>query len=365
MSEEERKDAPVEKPIDDDEFLDEHPIEKKVEEPVEEPKVEEKTPEPEPEKPAEPARPRQDHYDYDDPRLAAIEDARIRWNKSYRKMSMIKTFVAIGSLAVIILGWIIPTVTMKDAGALPLYIALGIALVGISAVLVFSLIQRKKDKQFVGEYFQAYYNNINEYAFDGLGIENIQGDYTNKVTDDEVNACGLYPGANSIGSRESITFTYKNMDCALADMAIQKSGTKGLATVFVGKYLRTHNSLEFPAEGRLMLYFKGNDRAIPPLAIEGLSPIEEKSKFAVYGPATLKKVLTHKIKTALNQIHTDSLLVDVAITIESGRTYWCLGYEDDLMVLPSKEPFDPHYVQGYKAQIQQILNIALLMNEKE
>ena len=363
MSEEEvKQETPVEnEDVNEDDFLDERPVE--TPEIVEEkPVEEEKKPEEEKKEEEPPRRPILKSYEYEDKRLEDIEAARIIWNKGYRKMSLIKTIVAISVLALIVVGWVVPTVTIQNAGALPLYIALGIAAFGILLIVGFGFIQKKKDKEGVAAYFNAYYDALNGYVFDGLGIE-INGNYECKVDNAEVEASGLYPGFAQVGSREAITFTYKNMDCALADMAVQKNVSKGLETCFVGKYLRTHNNLQFPCDGKLIIYFKGNSRAIPPLAIADMKPIEEHDRYAVYGPEPLKKALTHKIKTALNQIRTDSLLVDVAISIEPGRTYWALGYEDDLMVLPNKDAFDPYYVMEYKKQIRMFLDIALTMNE--
>lgn len=356
--------------MNEDEFLDERPEEEPVPEAVEEPAPIEEAPSEEvaPEEveeveEPEPVHEKKERYDYSDPRLEAIENGRILWNKGYRKISAIKLIVALVVLVLIVLGWVIPTTTMKDAGAVPLYIALGVAGVGIIAVLIFSIVQKRYDKAGIAKYFGVYYDNLNAYAFDGLGIDDIQGNYDSKITGEEISASGLYPGADTSGSRENITFTYKGMDCAMADVAIQKASSKGLRTVFVGKYLRTHNNLHPDCEGNLIIYFKGNDRAIPPLAIEGLTPIESNKRYAVYGSAPLKKLLTHKFKEALAQIRTNSLLVDVAISITEGRTYWALGYEDDLMVLPNREPFDPHYVEQYKEHIRMFLDMALLLNE--
>lgn len=360
---EEAKEEPVEEVNpNEDEFLDEHPIEPT---PVEEAPQEEEKEEEKPEEEDIPKRPKLASYEYDDDRLASIETSRVIWNKGYRKTSMIKMVLSIIVLAIIIAGWIVPTLVLKDAGPTPLYVALGIAAVGIGVILIFGMVQKKKDRAGIDAYFTAFYNAINSYVFEDIGVQNISGTYADKVAETEVEACGLYPGFAQVGSRDNITFTYQNMDCAIADMAVQKNASRGLQTVFVGKFLRTHNTLEVPGEEKLILYFKGNSRAIPPLVIEEMKPIEETKTYAIYGPESAKKALTHRVRTALNQIRTDALLVDVAISIESGRTYWLLGYEDDLMVLPNRDAFDPYYVQEYKGQIHQILDIALMMNESK
>ena len=222
MNEDEvKQETPVEnEEVNEDEFLDEHPVEPIV---AEEPKpeaTEEEKPVEEPKEEEPPRRPVLKSYEYEDKRLEDIENARIIWNKGYRKMSLIKMIVAVVVLTLIIVGWIVPTLTMPNAGPVPLYIALGIAAAGILAIVGFGFIQKKKDREGVAAYFTAYYNALNGYVFDGLDIE-VNGNYENKVDDAEVEASGLYPGFAQVGSREAITFTYKNMDCAIADMAVQ------------------------------------------------------------------------------------------------------------------------------------------------
>ena len=166
----------------------------------------------------------------------------------------------------------------------------------------------------------------------------------------------------SVGSRDNITFTYRDMTCALADAAASVDGGKALQTIFVGKYLRTHNKLNVSDEG-LLIYFSGNERALPPEKMKTLHLCERTKRFKMYGSSQDKKVLGKKIRDGLARIRTDKLLVDVTIVIKPGRTYWYLGYEDDIMVLPNEKPFDTRFIKEYRWQIADILETARFMNE--
>ncbi len=302
-------------------------------------------------------------YEYPEEHLAAIEAGRKAWNKDYKKWSVWKVVISIASLALIIAGWVIPSLVMKEnAGSVPLYVALGCAVFAILVMLVYGAIQKKKGKEIIRDYFNVYYNNLNAYVFDGLEIENLRGDVDAKITKEEFTASGLFAKTTSVGSRENITFTYKGMDCALTDAASQEdTGNRGLRTTFVGKYLRTHNTFEGTDEG-LVLYFKGNDRALPPAGLSSLNLLEEAKYFNIYGLAADKKKLTSEQLSALKSIDTGKLLVDVTVVIKPGKTYWYLGYEDTLMVLPNQDPFNPNYALVYKKQIAKILEIAAALN---
>ena len=362
-NEEEKKLTPPVEEIDDD-FADATPFVSEAEkEPEPEPEPEpqpavEETPEPE----EEPVPEQEYSSDYDDPRFESIEAARSIWNKSYKKMARIKFIVSIVVLLGILAGWLIPTLLMKNNGMVPLYIGLGAAVAGIAIILIFGYFQRRHDKEDIRVYFNTYFDAVNSYTLGDLGITNITGTVDDKVTKDEFLAPGIFESVASVGSRDNVVFTYKGMECALAESAAQKDAGKALQTIFVGKYLRTHNNVEVGEDG-LVLYFSGNDRALPPAKLESLHIVEKNSRYTVYGSAADKKVLTKKFREALGKIRTNKLLVDITLVIKSGRTYWYLGYEDDIMVLPNDKMFDPRFIKQYKGEIELILNAALLLNE--
>lgn len=366
MNEEEKKnELPVEEEIDED-FADAalptpEPEEgetapEQPEEPAEE-LVEQAPEEPEP-----PAIEEQFSSEYDDPRLERIENARIIWNKAYKKTSRIKFFVSITILIVILTAWLIPTILIRDRGLFPLYIGLGAAVAGVVGLLILNYTLRRGDKVKIQAYFQEYFAAINEYTLGDLGAKNIEGSVDSKITKEEFLEGKAFDQAATVGSRDNIVFTYNDMECAMAEAAAQVDGGKALQTIFVGKYLRTHNSVEVSDPEGLLLYFMGNERALPPAKMNQLHLCENGSRYRVYGSSADKKVLTKKVRDALAKIRTDKLLVDVCVVIQTGRTYWYLGYEDDIMVLPNDKPFDPRFVKKYKEQIALILDAALALN---
>lgn len=360
----------------DDDFADAHPF---VPTPAEEPKPEE------PEAPKEEISPEEEEVplteeeepedlgehaelqgepdlQYDDPNLLAIEEARKKWAAYNRKSGRIKFLYSTIILLAILAGWLIPTLTMRNSGTTPLIIGLIGAVAGIAILAIAGVVRQKAAKGVLRDYFNAYYDSVNAYTLKPLGVDDIQGDVDCKITTEEFLEGGAFDKVASVGSRDNITFTYRDMTCALADAAASVDGGKALQTIFVGKYLRTHNKLNVSDEG-LLIYFSGNERALPPEKMKTLHLCERTKRFKMYGSSQDKKVLGKKIRDGLARIRTDKLLVDVTIVIKPGRTYWYLGYEDDIMVLPNEKPFDTRFIKEYRWQIADILETARFMNE--
>ena len=360
----------------DDDFADAHPF---VPTPEEEPKPEE------PEAPKEEVSPEEEEIplteeeepedlgehaelqgepdlQYDDPNLLAIEEARKKWAAYNRKSGRIKFLYSTIILLAILAGWLIPTLTMRNSGTTPLIIGLIGAVAGIAILAIAGVVRQKAAKGVLRDYFNAYYDSVNAYTLKPLGIDDIQGDVDCKITTEEFLEGGAFDKVASVGSRDNITFTYRDITCALADAAASVDGGKALQTIFVGKYLRTHNKLNVSNEG-LLIYFSGNERALPPEKMKTLHLCERTKRFKMYGSSQDKKVLGKKIRDGLARIRTDKLLVDVTIVIKPGRTYWYLGYEDDIMVLPNEKPFDTRFIKEYRWQIADILETARFMNE--
>ncbi len=362
--------GPIVEPIDDDDFADtkrnaeieaaklkkqEEDAVKKEEE--EEEEALEELPDPFPE---------QASYVYTDDLLDNIEKARVAFYKEYKKINGIKIALSVVGLAIIILFWILPNALKwgGDNSVVPMVVSLSVA-AGVLALLgVMSFFTRKANDKRVKAYFGVLYENLNQYIFSGIPAENIQGKVEDKISKDEFAACGMYPGASSIGSRDNITFTYHDMDCALADAAAQKEAGKAMQTVFVGKYLRTTNNFQ-GKEGGLVIYFRGNKRALPPEILPKLNLLEKNKFYKIYGDPSDKKYLTPKIRSMLKEIHTNKVLVDVAIAIKPGKTYFALGYEDSLMVLPMQKPFNPGPTREYKEELATFLELAYAFYEKK
>ena len=363
MLEEKKDETPeTKKPVEEEsDFADEA---KPVSAPVEEKPVEEKKPEQPkvdlfaekeaPEAPAEvaPAKGKAPEvkYDYVDEDLQAIETARVNFFKIYKKQNLIKWIVT-GIILVAILGtWLGVTLTgngTQNWATVTILVVVAVAVIGLG---VYSVMFRKKLDKAMKGYFADYYTHNNHYVF-GDQISSLTGTVDDKLDATMFNAAGLYKNVAKVGSRDCLHFVYKGKSIVMADAAGQINGQKSLQTCFVGKFIAVPNANE---GAEIIIYLKGNKRALPPTTLDNYQVLEDGKTMVVYGPADGKKILTHAVREALAAIDTDATLVDVAISVKRGMTYIAMGYEDNLMVLPMDKPFNPAPTMELKKNMSQV-----------
>ncbi len=299
--------------------------------------------------------------DVNDDNLVSIESARSAFHKEYKKQNVIKWIVTAVALVLIVLGYVIPNVVpgLKEE-TWTIYITLGVLLVAIIALGVYSFISRKKIDVLMSDYFAKYYTYTNAYAFNGYGVSDMSGGVADKISPEELSACNLYSDVVKVGSRDLISFSYHGDTIKLVDCAAQTRGQKNsLRTVFVGKMVVAPN--KYDGEG-IIVYLKGNKRALPPTNTADLSVLEDHKDYVVYGKKGNRKGLTKKALDILKTVKTDKTLVDLAVSIRPGNTYFLMGYEDNLMVLPLEKPFDPAPTVHFRNDIGKVLSVIDSLN---
>ena len=356
-------DFPTENKEPESDFADEVKEESKPEE-AEAP-VEEKEPEPEvnlyKEEETEEAKEIEAPIDSDDENLLSIEKARSSFHKEYKKQNIVKWIVTSVALLLIVLGYVIPNVVpgLKEQ-SWTIYITMGVLLLAIIALGIYSFTSRKKIDALMSDYFSKYYSYTNAYAFNGYGISDLSGGVSDKISPEELSACNLYSNIAKVGSRDLISFSYHGDKIKLVDCAAQTRGEKNtLRTVFVGKMVIAPN--KYDGEG-IIVYLKGNKRALPPTNTAGLSVIEDHDDYVIYGKKGNRRGLTKKALDTLKTIKTDKTLVDLAVSIRPGNTYFMMGYEDNLMVLPLDKPFDPMPTAHFRDDIGKVLSVIDSLN---
>jgi hypothetical protein len=301
-------------------------------------------------------------YTYEDPELQGIETARVNFFKLYKHENLIKWIVTGGILVVILAAWLTVTFVPSLSNTTPgIAIILSVVAVAVVVLGVFSVLFRKKIDKAMKAYFAEYYAHNNAYVYAGQ-VSDIKGGVDDKLDAAVFNAAGLYKGVVKVGSRDCLHFTYKGKAITMADAAGQVNGQKSLQTCFVGKYFAVPNTNE---GAEIIIYLKGNKRALPPTTLDTLPVLEDSKTMVVYGPADGKKILTHEVREALKAINTDATLVDVAISVKRGMTYIAMGYEDNLMVLPMDKPFNPAPTMELKENMVQLFALLDAFDPKE
>ena len=296
---------------------------------------------------------------YADAALQKIEDARLEFYGKYKFHNNLKLVVTVicfmAILLVIFLKEVIANGTFQG---LPLIIAI----LALAVAYGYSVYVKRKFNNKMKTYFELYFKSINDYALSSKGFKDVELQKPGKITLDEFKECQLYKDVCEAGSRGLTTFKYNKVEMSVVDCAGNIKDAKRMRPVFVGKMVRAKAS--YKGEKPVIIYLKGNDRALPPTNLEGIKKQEEDKKMIVYSNnEDYKKVLTAKARKTLEEIKTEKVLVDVAVSIYKGKAFAMLGYDDPLMVLPLQNEFDDAPTIKYKKDIEVVAKLLEALNK--
>lgn len=305
-------------------------------------------------------------FEYEDDCLKEIEDERTVFAKFVKKHNILKWIVALVGLCIIGFACIgLPTFFVDSEGnqlpfVMPTMIFTVVITLGgiITYVLLFKRFINKK----VSHYFNTYYSNTSKYVFNDKNFSSFELQKPDKIAKIQFDENYLYKDVAEVGSRGLVDFTYKDRKCMVCDCAAQVKDSKRIYPIYVGKYLV--GPAKYDGDERIVIYIKGDDRAIFPNNLEDLELVLENDNFNVYtNNKNWKKVVNATVIKKLNSFKTGSQLVDVAISIYGGHTYICLGYDDPIMVLPFEHAFDPSPIKEYKKELLLACNLIWVLSK--
>ncbi len=299
-------------------------------------------------------------FKYEDKSLEDIETGRLAFYKIIKKENIVKWVVSIASIALLLVSF----VYMIQQDATPIKVT-GYCLIGVSLAIIIAyyFLAKKFNNKKMGVYLKRYYGDINAYVFSQSCFNDVHGNIDGKIENNEFNSSLLYKNVSTIGSRNIVNFKVgNNLECKMCDCAAQMTTMKKLEPLFIGKYLIAPNN--YKGDQQIVIYLTGNNRALPPNNVEHMSKVVDTRKMVIYTEnKNYESIVNAKVRKAINEIVTNNVLVDFCISITKGKTYFGLGYDDCLMVLPLQEKFNPLPVYKFKKDMAIVADIITNLNK--
>ena len=251
--------------------------------------------------------------EYDTDNLKNIEVAREIFLKQYKVQNIVKWIVSIAALGLIILGWLV---------FLPIsvYLTIGSIAASLLLILLYNFFIKRYLNGKMKIYFDEFYKNTTEFIFEGKDYTDVDFKVENKIEAVQFTENEIYKDVVQVGSRNLTTYKYRGMPISVCDAAGQTKSAKSLVPVFVGKYFIADNNYE--GDEPIIVYLKGNDKALPPTNVAHLEVISDDNKIAIYSNnKEAAKFVNKKVQALLRKINTDDILIDVAISIKKGKTF--------------------------------------------
>ena len=294
--------------------------------------------------------------------LNVIEESRQELYQAYKKQNVIKIVVSLLGIGVLIFAFIgVPNI-IKGEEYNTLRISLMVVMAAISLLIMFtySFVVRRSMNKKLRTYFDTLYETLNKYHFDGE-LELLEGGAKKTLEKIQFDEAYLYKNVIQVNSRNVCDVKYHGLNFLVADAGAKINNGKSMQTIFVGKFFIAPANYN---DEQIIVYLKGDKRSIPPTNIDDIKLVFDDEKMSVYSNnENWNKVVNAKFKQALFQIKPDNTLIDVAVSIRDGKVFVCLGYDDDLMIIPLEKPFNPTPNKEYKEDLLKTVKFIELLNK--
>lgn len=318
------------------------------------------------EKPTEPeeAPKLEEDTDYESSPLERIETERAEFLKKYRRQSVYKTLVGVAGIALIAFAFLlVPNLIPDSKNAARISVMVVCGVIAVAGMFLYNFLMKKHTNKLMKHYFHTYYGAVTEYSFsDVIEQENVTCNVDEKITEDEFKNNNLWKDVVQVGSRAATYVKYRDIDLKLVDAAGQIKDGKRMKPIFVGKYIIAKTT--YSDENPIVIYLKGDKRAIPPTNVDGVKCVFDDNRMSIYSNnSQWSRFVTKKVKDALNKLKTKNDLIDVSISIQAGVAYICLGYDDSLMILPLEHPLNARPIKQFKRDLVPTLEFVELINK--
>lgn len=306
-------------------------------------------------------------YEYSSAYLENIENLRIEFNKKYKKNNYIKWIVSFVAIAILLFAFfgvpnIVPNGENNSNNPLQISLMVSLAVISLGIMLGYSIFSKKRINKKSRAYFSELYTNITSYIFDDEKYQDVTCDAQRKIEKIQFDENELFKDVFEVGSRATTEFTYQGIPVLLCDCAAQIQTAKRAKPVYVGKYLVAPSN--YLNDELIAIYVKGDQRSLPPTNLGDIKCLFDNDKLAIYSNnKQATKIITTKIRNLILKIKKGNSLVDIAISLKQGKCFICLGYDDDLMVLPLEHPFNPRPYEEFKEEIAATMELIQELNK--
>lgn len=302
-----------------------------------------------------------ENFSYEADSLKNIEEERKKFLAIYKSQSRFRLLLScIGIVLCVVIFIVVPNLQLPTNAQLPVMLgSLGFVL---CCLLAYSFYTRKRLSKKMHEYFAYFYKQSNDFVFDGKEYKKVELQNPDKLTMQQFTDCMMYKDIVEVGSRGLTSFEYNKIPTMCCDCAGQIKTQKRIQPVFVGKYIFAPSN--YSSEDHMIIYLKGDSRALPPTQIEGLKIVIDNEKMVVYtNNKNYAKVLNKELKAAIDKIELSQDLVDLSISLTQGRCFVCMGYDDPLLVIPMERPYNPGPIMTFKKDLNVVMSIIEVLNK--
>ena len=295
------------------------------------------------------------------PYQETIENARLEFNKAYKKSRMV-SYIMMG---IVLLGAVAGVVLISMKGQVWHIVGWSIIGVDVLGMILFYIISRSGMPNRTKEYIKTVNKELNIRNFSDGHFQEVYTDPKEKLELSDCISDSIYKDINNIASRNVINGKYDGRTFKVGDLGLYSGGGRSRRSLFVGKYMSYPNDIHF--QDRYIINIKGSQPVDLPDFIDDLKTLYQEGDITIYGKegnnptSDLGKEFLKKIKG----IEVKEKLLNLNLVIWGGHSAAYASYDDDIMSLPFDKEFKDDANEQYRRNLMDIMAAFNLLVKEE
>jgi len=284
--------------------------------------------------------------------LESIEEKRLNFQAALKR-AQTRSKIFIGITVLLLIG----VFTGMLTGILLIsYICAGVA---VLAMVISFILNRRFERPDLNTYLYNYLQYVSNCYFGGPDFEDVSYDRKVKLEKNEVLLDNLYLDTVDVHSR-GFNFgkyhghSFNECECDVIVKG-QKKGPNQVA--FLGRRIFLMGNTHF--EGKLVIVIKGSQDIDRPTNFEGLSILEEKDNYVIYGTsdAKLSEILNKDFYRLMKEIDHSKKILNINIALSATRSIAYISYEEEATNFPVDSPVNQELIDNCRKDILSTLEL--------
>ncbi len=284
-----------------------------------------------------------------------INENRAVYLKYTKKTKMIN-YITTGVVLVFMVAAFVLTMVLQSKYSWIMYIALGVFVAGLIAMVVVNKINKSNLQKKAYTYIDQLYSVSAKYIYRDEKFSNVQYISNNQLDTQVFIKAHLYKNIKDSRSRNYVEADYKGKTLTSCDIAANILVKNRTSPMFLGKlYVFPNNYTE--KDKVITFQLVGGELSKPIDDIDDLKLVDGNDEYKVYSnDEHYKKYFTSKSLSILRKFRIDKTLIDVVVSIREGYTTVGIDYVDEFLNIPVESDFNINTLRRTEKDLNLVLD---------
>ena len=284
----------------------------------------------------------------------------LNYSKKIKRINYLTT----GIVLVFMVAAFVLTLTLQNKYSWIMYIALGVFVAGLVAMVIVNKINKKHLQTKAYTYIDQLYKESAKYVYRDEKFTKVNYISSNQLDTQVFVRAHLYKNIKDSRSRNYVEAVYKDKTLTSCDIAANVLVKNRTSPMFLGKlYVYPNNYKE--KDKVITFQLVGGELSKPINDIDDLKLVDGNDTYKVYSnDESYKKYFTSKALNILKKFRIDKTLIDVVVSIREGYTTVGIDFVDEFLNIPVESDFNINVLRRTEKDLNLVLEFLDALESK-